>query len=288
MRYNIKDYYALTKPGVTFMVVITALVGFYLGSPASLDYVRLLMTLIGTALVAGGTSALNQLVERKIDARMKRTCNRPLPAGRLYTRQVLIFAGAISASGIVLLTVAVNPLTGILASLTLTSYVFLYTPMKRISPLSTLVGAIPGALPPVGGWAAARGTLGIEALVLFAILFFWQLPHFLAIAWIYREDYARGGLPVLPVLDRDGHFTSRQIILNTAALLVVSLMPTLLQITGAIYFAGAVLLGAGFMFAGFHVASARSNRSARRLLLASIVYLPILMLLMTFDKKASM
>lgn len=280
------DYYALTKPGVTVMVVITTLVGYYLGIAGEIDTVRFLLTLLGTALVAGGTSALNQLIEIEIDGRMKRTHKRPLPAGRLTPLQVHVFATAISCAGLLILTFFVNPLTGFLAALTLGSYVFIYTPMKRKSSLSTLVGAIPGALPPVGGWAAARGELGLEAWILFGILFFWQLPHFLAIAWIYREDYARGGLPVLPVLDKEGSITSRHILINTMALLVVSLMPTLIGTTGTAYFIGAVFLGLGFLAAGVNVALQRSNRSASRLLLASIIYLPVLLALMTIDKIA--
>ena len=277
------DYFELTKPGVTFMVIITTLVGFYLGS-FSIDWVKLAFTLLGTALVAGGTSALNQLVEAENDARMKRTANRPLPTGRLSKRNAMFFAISISVAGILLLFLGVNALTGILATATLVSYVFIYTPMKQKSSLSTLVGAVPGALPPAGGWVAARGELGLEAWVLFLILFFWQLPHFLAIAWLYREDYARGGMPVLPVLDQSGEITSRYIIANTLALISISLMPTLLGITGSAYFFGALVLGIGFLAAGIHVSMRRTHRSARKLLLASIVYLPLLLALMSADK----
>ena len=196
---QLSDYYELTKPGVTFMVLASTLTGFYLGSQEPIDFILLFNTLLGTSLVAGGTNALNQLIERDIDARMKRTKKRPLPDGRLQPGQAQIFGTMISMVGIVYLCVAVNLLTGLLAALTLASYVFIYTPMKRKTSLSTIIGAVPGAIPPMGGWAAARGEIGIEAWVLFTILFFWQIPHFLAIAWVYRADYARGEFPVLPV-----------------------------------------------------------------------------------------
>jgi protoheme IX farnesyltransferase len=266
------------------MVVITTLAGFYLGSQESINFVLLFHTLVATFLVAGGTNALNQLIECDIDARMKRTKNRPLPTGRLNATEVQIFAIFISIVGIVYLCLAVNLLTGLLATITLISYVFIYTPLKRKTTLSTLVGAIPGAIPPMGGWAAARAEIGIEAWVLFAILFFWQVPHFLAIAWIYRTDYSRGKFRVLPVIDKHGSLTSRYIVLNCLALLSVSLLPSLLGMTGSLYFVGALLLGFGFLMSGVQVALAKTNLCAKRLLHASIIYLPFLLALMTFDK----
>ena len=235
-------------------------------------------------LVARGTSALNQLIEIEIAAKMKRTQARPLPAGRMAPLQAQIFGTLISLIGILHLTWFVNALTGLMAALTLVTYVFFYTPLKQKSSLSTLVGAVPGALPPVGGWAAARGEVGIEAWVLFAILFLWQIPHFLSIAWLYREDYARGGLQVLPVTDKEGFSTVRHIIANTAALLTVSLLPTFVGLAGMTYFIGAILLGAVFLLAAIRVAILRSNKSAKNLLLASVFYLPALFFLMSFDK----
>jgi protoheme IX farnesyltransferase len=237
--------------------------GFYIGARGEMDWILLLHAVIGTALVAGGTSALNQYFERDIDAKMLRTKNRPLPAGRLQPREALFFSLAISVAGIVDLMLAVNWLTALLAALTLVSYVFLYTPLKQKSSLSTVVGAIPGALPPLGGWTAARGELSLEGWVLFAILFLWQLPHFLAIAWIYREDYRRGGLPMLTVVDPKGDSAGRQIISNCLALLPVSLF---------------------FLACGIAVRRHRTNADVRRLLRASLVYLPVLLALMALDK----
>lgn len=283
---QLSDYYELTKPGVTFMVLVSTLAGFYLGSQNPFDLILLFNTLLGTSLVAGGTNALNQLIEREIDARMKRTQKRPLPDGRLQPGQAQVFGTVISLGGILYLCIAVNLLTGLLAALTLGIYVFIYTPMKRKTSLSTIIGAVPGAVPPMGGWAAARGEIGIEAWVLFAILFFWQIPHFLAIAWVYRADYARGNFPVLPVIDGNGTYTSMHIIVNCLALLLVSLLPTLLGLTGSIYFVGALLLGLGFLTSGVRVALFKSNFCARRLLHASIIYLPLLLFLMSIDKTA--
>lgn len=282
---KLSDYVELTKPGVTFMVLFSTVAGFYLGSQKSLDFLLLFNTLLGTCLVAGGTNALNQLIERENDARMKRTRKRPLPAGRLQPRQAQFFATIISTTGILYLCSFVNLLTGFLAALTLGSYVFIYTPLKSKTSFSTVVGAVPGAIPPVGGWAAARGDIGLEAGVLFAILFFWQIPHFLAIAWIYRADYTRAKFPVLPVIDRKGTVTSMHIIANCLALLSVSLLPTLFGLAGNIYFVGALLLGLGFLASGMRVAISKSNSCARSVLHASIIYLPVLLALMSFDKS---
>ena len=272
MAFNkLTDYISLTKPRVTLMVLITMLFGFYLGARDEIDGMLLFCALAGTALVAGGTSALNQYLERDLDAKMLRTQKRPLPAGRISPRHALAFGVIISIAGLALLAWRVNALTALLAALTLVSYVFLYTPLKQKSHLCTLVGAIPGALPPMGGWTAARGEIGIEAWVLFAILFLWQLPHFLAIAWIYREDYARGGFPMLPVIDPEGRSTGRQIVSNCLALLPVSLLPSLLGISGAAYFFGALLLGLIFFGCGAAVHFQRSPLAARRLMRASLI-----------------
>ncbi|MFQ6113154.1 MAG: heme o synthase [bacterium] len=281
---HLSVYCELTKPGVTFMVLLSTLAGFYLGSQGSLDFVLLFNTLFGTFLVAGGTNALNQLIEREMDARMKRTRKRPLPAGRLNPSQAQLFGSIISMVGIVYLCLAVNLLTGLLAALTLGSYVFIYTPLKRRTSFATAIGAVPGAIPPMGGWAAARGEVGPEACVLFAILFFWQIPHFLAIAWLYRADYNRGKFPVLPVIDGNGTLTGMHIIVNCLALLSVSLLPTLLGVTGNVYFVGALILGLGFLASGVRAAFLKSTFCARRLLQASIMYLPLLLALMSIDK----
>jgi len=284
MRIKFSDYLELTKPRVTLMVVITMAFGFYIGSRGAMDWMLLLHALLGTLLVAGGTSALNQYWERDLDAKMQRTKNRPLPAGRLQPRDALIFGVIISLAGLVHLLVMVNALTALLAAATLVSYVFLYTPLKQKNSLSTIVGAVPGALPPLGGWTAARNDLSIEGWILFAILFIWQLPHFLAIAWIYREDYLRGGFPMLTVVDPDGDSTGRQIISNCLALLPVSLLPTIVGMAGRFYFIGALALSLFFLGCGIAVMRHRSNVTVRRLLRASLLYLPILLALMALDK----
>lgn len=280
------DYLELTKPRVTLMVVLTALFGFYLGAQGEMDLILLLHTLLGTALVAGGTSALNQYFERDLDAKMRRTRHRPLPAGRLTPGAALAFGVSISVLGIAYLILLVNTLTGLLAAITLISYVFLYTPLKQKSSLSTIIGAIPGALPPMGGWTAVRNEIGVEAWILFAILFLWQLPHFLAIAWIYRDDYARGGFRMLTVIDPEGSSAGRQIIANCIALLSVSLLPTLIGLTGIVYFVTALLLGLAFLSAGIGVIVSRNAAAAQRLMRASLIYLPVLLGVMAWDKTS--
>ena len=283
-RSQLSDYFALTKPRVTFMVLLTMMFGFYIGAEDEMNWLLLAHALFGTALVAGGTSALNQDLERELDAKMLRTKNRPLPSGRISPNAALAFGVLISISGLAHLLVFVNSLTALLGGFTLASYVFLYTPLKTRSAISTIVGAVPGALPPMGGWTAARGELGIEAWVLFAILFIWQLPHFLAIAWLYREDYARGGFPMLPVIDPEGHSVGRQVLTNCLALLPVSLLPTLVGMAGSTYFFGALGLSLLFFISGLGVTTKRTNLSAQRLMRASLLYLPFLLSLMAFDK----
>jgi len=243
-------------------------------------------TLIGTALVAGGTNALNQLRERDIDARMERTRRRPLPSGRLTPRAAGVFAGAISVVGVLYLWFAVNIVTALLAALTLVSYVFLYTPLKRRTTLNTLIGAVPGALPIVGGWTAAGGSLDTAVGALFWILFLWQLPHFLALAWIYREDYRRGGLAMLSVEDTDGHATGRMALLYALALLPVSLIPTLVGLTGVVYFVGALVLGVAYAGASMILWRGVTGPRAWRVFTVSIVYLPALLALLVIDKIA--
>lgn len=280
----LSDYLELTKPRVTLMVVITTAIGFYLGSGASLDFVLLFNTLIGTALVAGGTSALNQYVERREDAMMLRTRRRPLPAGRLAPHKALLFAVGMSVIGILQLLLTVNVVTTVLAALTLLSYVFVYTPLKKVTTLSTLFGAIPGALPPLGGWTAAAGLITPGGLTLFAILFFWQLPHSLAIATMYRDDYARGGFLLLPVVDPHGSSTRRQIVLQSLILLPLTLVPTMLGVSGPIYFFGALVLTSALIGVALHTALRDTVRAARHLLLASVIYLPLLLGLMALDR----
>jgi protoheme IX farnesyltransferase len=247
---------------------------------------RLFHALVGTALVAGGTNALNQVAERDVDALMARTARRPLPSARLQVHEATVFAWLIGASGVMYLASFVNTLTAVLAALTLTSYVFVYTPLKRRTPLSTLVGAVPGALPIVGGWTAAGGTLDTRAWILFAILFLWQLPHFLALSWIYRDEYARAGLQMLSVGDADGRATFRQAALHAAALVPVSLAPAVVGMGGPLYFVGAALLSGGYLWASVAAARFPSRASARRLFSASLIYLPSVLALMIADRVA--
>ena len=283
-RERLADYVELTKPRVTSLVLVTTVVGFYLGSRGPLDLLLLLNTLLGTALVAAGTSALNQYIEREEDGLMLRTRRRPLPAGRIEPAHALVFASLISVAGLLHLLLTVNLLTAALASLTLLSYVFVYTPLKRVSSLCTLVGAIPGALPPLGGWTAAQGSIAAGGVALFAILFVWQLPHSLSIAILYRDDYARGGFRLLPVVDPGGGTTGRQILAHCLVLLPLSLVPTLLAVSGIVYFYGALLLGILLTACAVPILLDATARAARRMLLASVVYLPVLLALMALDR----
>jgi len=265
-------------------VLITAAAGFYLGAAGSVNVHLLLHTLLGTALVAAGTNAFNQLRERDADGRMERTRRRPLPSGRITPRAATVFAALISGAGVVYLAVAVNVLTAGLAALTLASYVLLYTPLKKTTTLNTLIGAVPGALPIVGGWTAAGGALGPAVLGLFWILFLWQLPHFLALSWIYREDYRRGGFAMLAVRDPEGRATAWMAVLYAVALVPVSLVPTLMGVTGRSYFFGALALGAAYAVAAAGMLPLATPSRAWRVFLASIVYLPALLTLMVLDK----
>jgi protoheme IX farnesyltransferase len=279
-RTRFSDFLELTKPRITILVLITTMVGFYMGSSDGVRYLLLFHTILGTAFVAAGASALNQYVEREFDARMVRTRNRPLPDGRLFAPEALIFSVAISLAGVLYLSVFVNGLTSLLGALTLSAYIFVYTPLKTRTALCTLIGAFPGAMPPLMGWAAARGSIDSVALSLFAILFLWQMPHFFAIAWIFTEDYARGGF----VVHTSGESTGRQIILYCCALIPISLLPTVFGVAGRTYFLGAILLGFIYLGYGFAVALFRSNTHAHRLLRISVLYLPALLVLMMIDK----
>lgn len=283
-RQRVADYFALTKPGLVAMVLVTTAVGFYLGSVGPVDASRLLATILATGLAAGGTLALNQYIERDLDARMERTRNRPLPDARLQPIEALLFGTALTSAGLLYLTLAIDPLAGLVTATTVVSYLFLYTPLKTKTPLSTLAGAIPGALPPMTGWAAARGELGVEAWVLFSILFLWQLPHSLAIAWLYREDYARAGMRLLPVVEPDLSSTARQIVANSLALLAVGMLPAALGLTGALSFVAATLLGLALIGFGLHLARSRTPAAARRLLFATLIYLPLLLAVLAVDK----
>jgi len=278
------DLLALTKPRVVLMVLITTMVGYYVGLTGGPDYGRLVALLLGTALAAGGTLALNQYWEREVDALMERTRARPLPEGRLAPLEALLFGAALTAAGLVVLALGAGRLAALAVAATFVLYVFAYTPLKLRTPFCTLVGAVPGALPPVAGWAAARDDLGLGAWVLFGVLFLWQLPHTLSIARLYRDDYARAGVRVLPVIDPDGASTERQILGGTLALLAVSLLPTLIGLAGGLYFTGALVLGAAFVTMGAQQALAPSLARARRVLLASLLYLPVLLALLAFDK----
>jgi heme o synthase len=283
-RRRLADFLTLAKPRVVLMVMLTTLVGYYLGAAADLDYLRLVHVLVGTALAAGGTLALNQFLERDVDAQMQRTRGRPLPDGRLQPGEAAAFGGLVTVAGLAYLLVTAGPAAAAITAATSALYLGVYTPLKQVSPLCTVLGAVPGALPPVAGWVAARGELGVGAGVLFAILFLWQLPHTLAIARLYRDDYARAGIRVLPVVDPDGGSTERQIVTGCLALHAAGLLPTLVGLTGGVYFFGALLLGALFLVFGTAQALRPSAPAARRVVIASVIYLPLLLALMAFDK----
>lgn len=277
-------YSDLIKARLTFLVLLTTLVGFYLGYRGPVNYLLMLHTLLGTALVAGGAAALNQLMEREHDAKMRRTQDRPLPSGRLQPATVLAFGTACAGVGLLYLALAVNPLTSAIGALTLVSYLFIYTPLKRVTWLNTAIGAVPGALPPLMGWTAARGELSGEGWALFAILAFWQLPHFLAIAWIYRDEYAKAGFKMLPVIDPHGQRTGRQAVSHTLGLLPISLCPFLFKLTGPVYLFGAMILGAAFLWFAIQFSRQLTVPRARQLFYVSILYLPLLLAVMVLDK----
>ena len=278
------DLYELTKPRMNFLVVITTMVGFYMASELAVDWLLLAHTVLGTALTAAGASVLNQYIERDYDKLMPRTRNRPLPGGRVEPRHALLFGVALGVAGVAYLALAVNVLTAVLGAFTLLSYVFVYTPLKRRTTLNTVIGAVPGAIPPMMGFTAADGALSSAAMAVFGILFFWQLPHFLAIAILYKKDYAAGGFLMLPVVDERLDFTGRQILLWAAALIPVSLTPAILHMTGPAYFATAALLGLAFFSFGVSCAVSKTRADARKLFFASIIYLPVLLGVMMWDK----
>ena len=282
---SVADFIELVKPRLVVMILITTAAGFYLGAQQTVEW--LLMPpypRIGAGLTAAGVLGLNQYLERDVDAQMKRTQERPLPGGRMNPLTALLVGSVLTCSGMLYLTFIVNMLSGFVISLIVVSYLFLYTPLKRKTSLCTLIGAVPGALPPVVGWVAARGSLTGEAWVLFTILFLWQLPHSLAIAYIYREDYAKAGFRLLPVIHPDGTSTCRQIVVNCVALLGVGLLPTLSNMAGSVYFFTALLAGVGFLAVGIYLARTRSVKAARYLLYASLLYLPLVFVTMALDK----
>jgi protoheme IX farnesyltransferase len=279
-----KDYIALTKPRITWLILMSTGVGYFFGAQKGWHWWTLLHTIVGTGLVASGTAALNQWIERVADGKMRRTQARPLPSGRLEAPNALIFAVAISIAGFVELWFGANPLAALLGLFTLLTYLFIYTPLKQRSPHSTTFGSLPGAMPPLIGFAAASGTLTWDAWVLFAILFLWQFPHFYAIAWMYKEDYARAGIRMLPVVEPDGKSTARRILLYSIALIPISLMPKFFAMAGNVYLYGALALGLAFLYYGMRIRWDRTRQQARRVLLASVVYLPVLFSLMLLDR----
>ncbi len=283
-----RDYISLTKPRITWLILMSTGVGYFFGLRGlplgRIDWWALLHTILGTGLIASGTAALNQWYERDADAKMRRTWDRPIPAGRLTAGRALAFGVVLAIAGFAELAWFVNLLSAVLGMATLVSYLFLYTPLKQRSWLSTTVGAFPGAMPPMIGFAAASGALTAEAWVLFAILFLWQFPHFYAIAWMYREDYARAGIRMLPVVEPDGHSTARQIVLGASLLIPVSLAPGLVGMSGKLYLLGALALGAWFLYSGVRAAADRTLLRARGVLLVSVFYLPLLYGLMLLDR----
>ncbi|MBV8550637.1 MAG: protoheme IX farnesyltransferase [Acidobacteriaceae bacterium] len=278
-----KDYIELTKPRITWLIVMSTAIGYYFGHVGAWHLWAIVHTLLGTGLVASGTAALNQWYEREADRQMRRTQMRPLPSGRLRPKEALWFGIALAVAGGLELGFGVNWLTSGLCILTLASYLFLYTPLKQRTWWSTTVGAFPGAMPPLIGFAGAAGKLSAEAWVLGAILFLWQFPHFYAIAWMYREDYSRAGIQMLPVVEPDGESTARQILLYSILLIPISILPKWMGMTGSIYMIGALAMGLLFLYSGIRVSLDRTKVRARKVLLTSVIYLPVLYALMVLD-----
>jgi protoheme IX farnesyltransferase len=284
LRDRLAAFLELTKPRITFLIVLTSAAGFALASSGRVNYAGLISALFGIGLLSSGIATLNQYLERDLDCLMRRTADRPLPSGKLLPWEALLFGISLTVIAEIYLAVFVNPLSALLGLTVIAGYLFGYTPLKTRTSLSTMVGAFPGAVPPIIGWTAATGELSLNAWVLFAILFLWQFPHFLAIAWMYREDYARAGIVMLPVVEPDGRVTGQQIVVYTIMLLPVSLLPTALGMAGNIYLVGALILGLLFLFSSLRAAFSQSRQQARRLLLASVLYLPLLFILMVLDR----
>ncbi len=288
-----RDYIELTKPRITWLILMSTAIGYFFGLPGqakwwdflkNVPFLSLFFTVLGTGLLASGTAALNQWYEREADRKMRRTAMRPLPSGRMSPRGALLFGIALSVAGFVALWLGVNLISALVGAFTLASYLFLYTPMKQRTWWSTTVGAVPGAMPPLIGYAAAAGAISRESLVLAAILFLWQFPHFYSIAWMYKEDYAKAGIRMLPVVEPDGRSTARQIVLYGIALIPVSLAPAFLGMSGRIYLVGALFLGLWFLYSGVRVALDRTTARARRVLVSSVLYLPLIYGLMLIDR----
>ena len=283
-----RSYLELTKPRITWLILMSTGIGYFFGLPShtfhDINLLLLLHTIVGTALIASGTAALNQWYEREADLKMHRTAARPLPSGRLGATRAMLFGAGLSVAGFLELYLGANPLAAWIGAFTLGSYLFLYTPLKSRTWWSTTIGAIPGAMPPMIGYAAAAGVITRESWVLFAILFLWQFPHFYSIAWMYKEDYARAGIQMLPVVEPDCRSTARQIVLYGIALIPVSLVPAMLGMSGRIYLVGALLLGLWFLYSGVRVALERSLVRARAVLITSVLYLPLIYGLMLLDR----
>lgn len=284
IRQRASAYLELTKPRITFLIVLTSAAGFCLGARGGVDYLTLFHAMFGIALLSSGIATLNQFMERDLDLLMRRTQGRPLPSGKLAPTEALVFGVVLTLVAEIYLAILVNPLTALLGLTVVAGYLFCYTPLKTRSTLSTVVGAFPGAMPPLMGWTAASGHLSTGAWVLFAILFLWQFPHFLAIAWMYREDYERAGIIMLPVVEPEGRVTGQQIVAYTLMLVPVSLLPSLIGISGKIYFFGALALGLLFLYSSMRAAFSKSRQQARQLLLASVLYLPLLFVLMVLNQ----
>lgn len=282
---RVRSYIELTKPRIALMLVLTAAAGFYIGSKETFNWKLFAETMSGIALLAFGVATLNQYIERNIDALMTRTANRPLPSGKINFKAALIFGIVLCAAAEIILWLTVNPLTALLGFSVIVGYVLLYTPLKTKTSVSTVIGAFPGAMPPLMGFTAAANELTLEAFILFAILFLWQFPHFLAIAWLYKEDYAKAGIKMLPVVERTGAITISQIILFTLMTIAASILPYILATAGEIYLCGAVVLGLWLLYGGLRMAQSRDRVAARRVLLISVIYLPILYGLMVFNQK---
>ena len=283
--WKLAAFFELTRPGVTRSVVLTSAAGFYLSSSGRLDLLLLIHTLVGTAFLSGGAGVLNQFIEREADGKMNRTCRRPLPSGRVSENDAVIAGGLLIVGGSLYLAFLTNILAAFLGCVASVVYLFVYTPLKMKTPICTTIGAIPGAIPPLIGWAAASGQLNGNALLLFAILFAWQFPHFLAISWVYREDYKRAGFAMLSSRDPDGRRTGRRILMFTVILVALSVVPVTSGLTGMLYLVGALVLGSVLLWFGFEAALSRTTTAARHVLLASVAYLPLLLMLMVIDKN---
>ena len=284
LREKFSSYLELTKPRITFLIVLTSAAGFFLGAPGNVNYMLFFHAMYGIALLSSGLATLNQYMERDLDGLMRRTASRPLPSGRLAPAEALILGSILIVGSEIYMALLVNPLTALFGVTVIIGYLFLYTPLKTRTTLSTVVGAFPGAMPPLMGWTAATGRVSAGGMALFASLFLWQFPHFLAIAWMYREDYGRAGIVMLPVVEPDGRVTGQQIVIYTLLLVPISLLPTILGMSGLAYFYGAIALGALFLLFSLRAAFSKSRQEARRLLLASVIYLPLLFVLMVLDR----